>query len=268
MSVSGASMTGRSPNTSSIYGTSPGRPAIPPTPNIAALASTSPSQHNSLEQSVRKFRIVEALRKGDTASITKVLRETADPASNPRASISSLAGAAPGGGLDDTTVLHLAIQCAEFPVVEYVLSDGASLIDVNARDKDGNTPLHLAATQGRTQVVRLLLEQKDINDAIANGQGRLPLDLARNPDIFQLLQLSRSLFAETKVTEVQELIGRGDYKALAQILDEPRFKTMLDINSTEFVSDPITVQSGGTLLHEAARKKNSHLIQADRKSVV
>lgn len=262
MSVSGASMTGRSPNTSSIYGTSPGRPAIPPTPNIAALASTSPSQHNSLEQSVRKFRIVEALRKGDTASITKVLRETADPASNPRASISSLAGAAPGGGLDDTTVLHLAIQCAEFPVVEYVLSDGASLIDVNARDKDGNTPLHLAATQGRTQVVRLLLEQKDINDAIANGQGRLPLDLARNPDIFQLLQLSRSLFAETKVTEVQELIGRGDYKALAQILDEPRFKTMLDINSTEFVSDPITVQSGGTLLHEAARKKNSHLIQA------
>ena len=262
MSVSGASMTGRSPHTLSIYGSSPGRPNIPPTPNIAALAATPPSQHNTLEQSVRKFRIVEALRKGDTASITKVLRETADPSGNPRASTSSLAGATPGGGLDDTTVLHLAIQCAEFPVVEYVLSDGASLIDANSRDKDGNTALHLAATQGRTQVVRLLLEQKDINDAIANAQGRLPLDLARNPEIFQLLQLSRSLFAERKVTEIQELINSGDYKALAQVLDEPRFKTMLDINSTEFVSDPITVQSGGTLLHEAARKRNSPLIQA------
>ncbi|KAI8682957.1 hypothetical protein LRP88_05074 [Fusarium phalaenopsidis] len=211
----------------------------------------------SLEQSVRKFRVVEALRSGDTASISRVIRETAE--NGPRSSISSVGTS--GGALDDTTILHLAIQCAEFPVIEYVLSEGQGSIDVNARDKEGNTPLHLAAVQGRTTVVKLLLEQKDINDAIANAQGKLPLDVARNPEIFQLLQLSRSLFAEAKVKQVQELIARGNYGALAGVLEEHRVKTVLDINSPEFASEPFTVQTGGTLLHEAARKRNTNLIQ-------
>jgi ankyrin repeat protein len=212
---------------------------------------------SSLESSVRKFRIVEALRNGDTAFISKAIRETSD--NSPRMSTSSFT--TQSGALEDTTILHLAIQCAEQPVVEYVLSDGAGSLDINARDKDGNTPLHVAAAQGRTQVVRLLLENKDINDAIANHQGRLPIDLARNPDIFQQLQLSRSLFAENKVRQVQDLILHGELRVLEQVLEEPRFKTVLDINSPEFASEPTTVQSGGTLLHEAARRKNSRLIQ-------
>lgn len=226
---------------------------------------TSPTQERppqdktaSLEQSVRKFRVVEALRSGDTASISRAIRENGE-SSGPRTSISSVGTA--GGGLEDTTLLHLAIQCAEFQVIEYVLSDGLGTIDVNARDKDGNTALHIAATQGRTPVVKLLLEQKDINDAIANLQGKLAIDLARNPEIFQQLQLSRSLFAESKVRQVQELIARGNYGALAGVLEEHRVKTVLDINSPEFASDPVTVQTGGTLLHEAARKRNTNLIQ-------
>jgi ankyrin repeat protein len=211
----------------------------------------------SLESSVRKFRIVEALRNGDTAFISKAIRENSE--NSPRLSTSSFT--TQSGALEDTTILHLAIQCAEQPVVEYVLSDGAASLDVNARDKDGNTPLHVAAAQGRSQVVRLLLENKDINDAIANHQGRLPIDLARNPEIYQQLQLSRSLFAENKVRQVQDLILHGELKVLEQVLEEPRFKTVLDINSPEFASEPTTVQAGGTLLHEAARRKNTRLIQ-------
>ncbi|KAI1392035.1 oxysterol binding protein [Hypoxylon trugodes] len=214
---------------------------------------------SSLEQSVRKFRIVEALRSGNTAAISKAIRETSE--NGPRASTSSMNGAhiVP---LDDTTVLHLAIQCAEYDVVEYVLSDGAGYIDVNARDKDGNVPLHIAASQGRSPIVRLLLEQKDINDAVANNQGKLPLDVARNPEIFQQLQLARTLFVQDKVKQVQDLVRQGAYDTLGQILEEPRVKTILDINSIELPCDPITVQAGGTLLHEAARKRDTKLIQA------
>ncbi|TWU75151.1 hypothetical protein ED733_003524 [Metarhizium rileyi] len=227
-------------------------------PAPPAKAGTAPSQATSLEQSVRKFRVVEALRSGDTASISKAIRETADNA--PRASTSSVATISTGP-LEDTTILHLAIQCAELPVIEYVLSDSAGSVDVNARDKEGNTPLHIAAIQGRTPVVKILLDQSDINDAVVNHQGKLPLDLARNPEIFQILQLSRSLFTEAKVKQVQELIARGDYDTLAQVLEEPRLKTVVDINSPEFASEAVTVQTGGTLLHEAARKKNTQLIQ-------
>lgn len=228
------------------------------TPSAVGGRSPNPMDKGiSLESSVRKFRIVEALRNGDTAFISKAIRETSE--NSPRVSTSSFT--TQSGALEDTTILHLAIQCAEQPVVEYVLSDGAASLDVNARDKDGNTPLHVAASQSRSQVVRLLLENQDINDAIANHQGRLPIDLARNPEIFQQLQLSRSLFAENKVRQVQDLILHGELKVLEQVLEEPRFKTVLDINSPEFASDPTTVQSGGTLLHEAARRKNSRLIQ-------
>lgn len=245
----------------SIAGSISGRLPAAPTPTTPISKSAPPNLYDkgsSLEQSVRKFRIVEALRSGDTASISKAIRETSD--SGPRPSISSI-NTISGGALEDTTVLHLAIQCAEFPVVEYIVSDGAGYVDINARDKEGNTPLHLAAVQGRTQVVKLLLEQKDINDAITNNLGRLPLDLARNAEIFQSLQLSRSLFAESKIQQVQELIGKADYKTLEQVLEETRLKTVLDINSTEFVIDPVTIQAGGTLLHEAARRKNTALIQ-------
>jgi oxysterol-binding protein 1 len=210
----------------------------------------------SIEQSVKKFRIFEALRNGDTASISKAIRET----DGSRISTSS-AGGAGSSGLDDTTILHLAIQCAELPVIEYVLSDGTGSIDVNARDKDGNTALHIAAQQGRGQVVRLLLDQPDINDSIANYQGRLPLDLARTPDIFQQLQLSRSIFVDGKIRQVQALVAQGDYKTLSVVLEEPRVKMVLDINGGEFASDINTIQSGGTLLHEAARRKNTALIQ-------
>ena len=234
------------------------------TPNLDRTPSTHHSPPRSsmdtkgatVEQSVRKFRIVEALRSGDTASISKAIRETAEGGT--RTSISSISG---GGGLLDTTILHLAIQCAEYPVVEYILSNGAGVIDINARDKDGNTPLHIAAGQGRTPVVKLLLEQEAINDAIANNQGRLPLDVARTPEIFQQLQLARSLFTEEKIQQVQELVVREDYGTLGDVLEEQRLKTLLDINSTDFVSDAPTINSGGTLLHEAARQKNTKLIQ-------
>ncbi|KAI1864721.1 hypothetical protein JX265_008445 [Neoarthrinium moseri] len=232
--------------------------AQPAPPSVSRTSLSAADRGSSLEQSVRKFRIVEALRAGNTAAISKAIRETSENA--PRASTSSF-NAASAGPLEDTTVLHLAIQCAEFDVIEYVLSDGAGYVDVNARDKDGNVPLHIAATQGRGPVVRLLLEQKDINDAIANNQGKLPLDVARSPDIFQQLQLSRTLFVQDKVRQVQELVQKGTYETLGQVLEEPRVRTILDINSIELPFDPITVQSGGTLLHEAARRKDSKLIQ-------
>ncbi|RYC57403.1 hypothetical protein CHU98_g8802 [Xylaria longipes] len=231
-------------------------PALTPSRSNTMLADKG----TSLEQSVRKFRIVEALRSGNTAAISKAIRETSE--NGPRASTSSFSTAAGPTPLEDTTVLHLAIQCAEYDVVEYVLSNGAGYIDVNARDKEGNTPLHVAAAQGRGPIVRLLLDQKDINDAVPNNQGKLPLDVARNPEIFQQLQLSRTLFVQDKVKQVQDLVRKGAYETLGQILEEPRVKIILDINSAELPCEPATVQSGGTLLHEAARKRDTKLIQA------
>lgn len=210
--------------------------------------AAAPSSQISLEQSVKTFKLFEILRSGDTTAISKAIKEAKEQQNGGIAS--------PGG----TTVLHLAVQCAEPQVIEYVLSSGDS-IDVNARDRDGNTPLHLAAQLGRDAVVRALLERPEIDDSIANYRGQTALDLARTPEIFQQLQLARSLFIDAKTKEIQDLIARGEYEKLEKVLEEPRVEGTLDVNSLELVTDPQTIQTGGTLLHEGARKKDTKLIQ-------
>lgn len=216
--------------------------------NIEKLPSGTQvdSGNMSLDQSVRTFRLFETLRSGDTTAISKAIRETKDTQGT--------------GALSGTTILHLAIQCAEPQVVEYILSADEDL-NVNSRDRDGNTPLHLAAQLGRGPLVRELLNRPSLNDSIVNYRGQTALDVARTPEIFQQLQLARSLFMDQKTQEIQRLVSQGDYETLEKVLEEPRVEGIMDVNSLDLVTDPVTAQSGGTLLHEGARKKDTKLIQ-------
>jgi len=212
-------------------------PPIPTDPDASSISGAS------LEQSVRLFRYFEALRNGDTTAIAKAIKEQTNPVLR----------------LQGTTILHLAIQCADLPVIEYVLSN--SKTSLNARDKDGNTALHLAARLGRATVVRLLLDQDGVNDSIMNLQGQTPLDIAYSPDIFQHLQLARSLFIDATTRKIQELVAAKNYPALEKMLGESRIRNTIDVNGSDLPTDRLTVETGGTLLHEGARKKDMKLIQ-------
>lgn len=216
----------------------------------------------TIEQSVRMFKLFEILRSGDSAAIARAVQETSELHTIEEGSPTSPTSS---GGLEGTTILHLAIQCADPSVVEEILAvarntPGAT-VDINARDRDGNTPIHIASMLGRPSTVRLLLAQPGINDSLVNYHGRSPLDLARTPEIFQQLQLSRSLFVDAKTKEIQALVVRKSYNELERLLEDSKIEMVIDVNSGELAVDPSTVQSGGTLLHEAARNKDIKLIQ-------
>ena len=195
-------------------------------PSTATLtrdaAATQQDTGPTIQQSVRLFKLFEILRSGDSAAIAKAVTETS---TMPTISEDAENRAATGTGtLEGTTILHLAIQCADPSVVEQILNvakttPGAS-IDINARDRDGNTPLHLASMLGRPTTVRLLLDQPDVNDCLLNYQSRSALDLAKTPDIFQQLQLSRSLFVDTTVEDIQKLVSKEDYDQLQNFLED------------------------------------------------
>ena len=205
--------------------------------------STTTTNAPSIDDSVRTFRVFEVLRSKDSAAISKAIAENQ-----------------PSNAIPGTTILHLAIQCAEPAVVDQVLHESKSL-DINAQDREGNTALHLAAQLGRSPVVKTLSEQKDVNDAIVNKYGKMPIDLARTPEIFGQLQLARSLFLDHTVKRVQHLVASSDYKKIDDLLSDPRVEGTLDVNALELPTEQNTVQNGGTLLHEAARKKDLQLAQ-------
>jgi ankyrin repeat protein len=203
----------------------------------------------SLKQSIQLFKYFEALRRGDTAAVAKALQEQ-EPNSTTR--------------LQGTSILHLAIQCGETPIIEYVLENSSSdgqVAAINVRDKDGNTPLHLAAKLGRTQVVTLLLDQPEINDSLTNQRGEAALDVAYSPEIFQQLQLARSLYIDSNIRRIHTLVASRDYGQLEKLLNDSRIRSSIDVNGPELATDKITLDTGGTLLHEAARKRDVQLIQ-------
>jgi oxysterol-binding protein 1 len=212
-------------------------------PTAERVAPSGMQEHKvSIEDSVRTFRVFEVLRTGDLGAVSKALKETCT---------SKIPG---------TTILHLAIQCAEPQVVDYVLSNGG-IKDVNSRDKEGNTPLHLAAQLGRTQIVKQLLQQPDVNESVVNHQGRSPIDVARTPEIFQELQLARSLYVDGVIRQLHDFVAHDDHKRLEDLLVDPRVENVLDVNALELVTDRDTIATGGTLLHEASRKRDMSLIQ-------
>ena len=83
------------------------------------------------------------------------------------------------------TILHIAIENNYEDIVKFLIQNKA---DVNIKDNDGNTPLHLAVKNGNDFIVKLLLKAGAKKD-IKNNEGKTPLDLAKEINNIEILKL-------------------------------------------------------------------------------
>ena len=88
---------------------------------------------------------------------------------------------------DYNTNLHRSVLKNNIRFVEYFIKKG---LDVNKKNKYGNTPLHLAFKIGNKDIIHLLLEN-GASIKIKNNRGITPFDVAKKDirDIFNLVDM-------------------------------------------------------------------------------
>ncbi|KAJ6389055.1 hypothetical protein OIU77_027415 [Salix suchowensis] len=76
-------------------------------------------------------------------------------------------------------ILHVAAKYGNCNVISYILKQDPKLVEplVNATDKFGNTPLHLAACFGRPMASFLLVRDNRVERFIVNNENWTPYDL-------------------------------------------------------------------------------------------
>ena len=85
-------------------------------------------------------------------------------------------------------------DAAEVGNIEAVKQHLAAGTDVNAKDKDGWSPLHPASYEGHQEIVELLIAKgADVNAKVEFGslQGMTPLDSANNSDRTEIVSILR-----------------------------------------------------------------------------
>ncbi|KAF9927719.1 hypothetical protein BGZ65_006642, partial [Modicella reniformis] len=201
------------------------------------------------------FKILEALQKGDLSSLATLL-----PTYRPTLSIST-----PGGTIsstqsfegtsqgNQTTPVHLAVQCAQYPVIEYVLNNTPQ-VDLNARDNHGSTALHLASSMGRLDVVKLLLSKEDVNDGILDHKGKNALDVASTAEVRVVLKAHRTEYLTRSTMLMHKYSNSGDLISLKALFDHPRAAFVLNISHQD-------TDTGSTILHAASRRKDMAMVQ-------
>jgi tetratricopeptide (TPR) repeat protein len=112
------------------------------------------------------------------------------------------------------TALHLAARNGHTKLVDLLISHGAR---VNTAKADGWTPLHVAVFFGHIEIVKLLLS-KDANINARTNDGATPLMLSNqrnNEKIIKILEEAETKVSQAPSATVQQLVAQGE-KAIVE----------------------------------------------------
>ncbi|KAI9146593.1 Oxysterol-binding protein-domain-containing protein [Paraphysoderma sedebokerense] len=208
---------------------------------MASPATTRHSPSPSLDDTLRSFRIVESFRSGDVSQIATVLTP-------PNSSQPDLSYKSP----QFVSLLHLAVNISPRNVVEWLIQKN---VDVNVVDERGETALHLAARNGRADLVEMLLKCSVIVTTIRNSEGKSAIDVAKNEDIRKKIQLHQASFAAQKTATMHKYASEPtESENLYKFFSDPRVAALVDINHQDS-------STGETVLHQAAKRGDADLVR-------
>ena len=212
---------------------------------------------NQVSKPLLKVKLLEVLGQGDFKHLKALVDNEFQPKDDP--SVQQVLN----------LILHYAVQVAPILLIKEIVahwvdqvgdekssskSDDGIHLDLNYQDENGNTPLHLAAAQSRSDVISFLLSQKSINDCVKNKAHQQPLDMCKDLNVAQMIQLKRDDYFLETVHSLRAAMNKRDFSKLDSIWKNPRNLNLLDINGI----DP---ETGTTLLYEYSQKKDIEMCQ-------
>ncbi|KAK4054159.1 hypothetical protein OIV83_001185 [Microbotryomycetes sp. JL201] len=230
------------------------------------------------EESLRQYKLLEALRSGTPETITPLLQSASESISKRRQEPGSEA-------VPVSTPLHTAVRIAKHNVVDLVLKHDPSWL--NAQDVRGQTPLHLAAGLNRTDVVAMFLLQDSVDDSIRDVFGKTAIESAGGPDVSTLMTVSRAHHNEKYLSLLAAYVHSSTSASETQVVPpSPKIEAGSATQAVSAASGHVSnieaerlyhflakpksscvhfaakePKTGTTLLHEAVRRKDLGLIK-------
>lgn len=199
----------------------------------------------AISKPLLKLKLLDCLRQSSFQQLKQLIENEFQPLNDPTVrSVFEL-------------LLHYAVQMSPVALIKEIVENWTKknaenpdlFLDINKQDQDGNTPLHLAAFQSRGDVVTLLMAHPDINDCILNDAHLQPIEMCKNLNIVQMMQVARANYVAEIAQEFRQAFNNRDIDHLNSILANPRNQELLDINGME-------PETGDTVLHEFVKKRD------------
>ncbi|QLQ80338.1 hypothetical protein HG537_0D03390 [Torulaspora globosa] len=198
---------------------------------------------HSISRPLLKLKLLDSLRQGNFDNLKQLIQSQFQPGDDPNVkAVKNL-------------TLHYAVQVAPLSLIKEIVQEWCNqkesdvCLDINQIDENGNTPLHLAAFQTRGDVVAFLMDQPNINDCVLNNSQLQPIEVCKNLNIAQMMQVKRASYVAETAQEFRTAFNNRDFSHLESILSAPRNAELLDINGM----DP---ETGDTVLHEFVKKRD------------